>query len=57
MNVSLGMTSDEIAHEMEKWNAKGQLPGTFSISIGVDICRARDKEGKKVLGQVEDEVV
>jgi 6-phosphogluconate dehydrogenase len=57
MDVSLGMTYDEIANVMEKWDAKGQLRGAFLISIGVDICRARDKEGKKVLGQVEDKVV
>lgn len=57
MNVGLGMSYDQIAKEMDRWNSKGQLRGTFLIRIGADICRTKDKDGHSVLADVEDKVV
>ena len=57
MDVGFGMSYDEIGDVFSKWNKDGPLRGTFLISIGAEICKARDKDGKKVLGVVEDKVV
>ncbi|PNS13931.1 hypothetical protein CAC42_1422 [Sphaceloma murrayae] len=54
----LGMSYDEIADELTRWNADGELRGTFLVSIGIRICTAKDpKTGERVLRTVEDKVV
>jgi 6-phosphogluconate dehydrogenase len=57
MDVGLNMSYDDIGDVFAKWNAQGPFRGTFLISIGVDICKARDQSGHQVLGMVEDKVV
>ncbi|TLD29966.1 putative 6-phosphogluconate dehydrogenase [Venturia nashicola] len=57
MEVGLEMSEDQIGNTLEKWNEKGQLRGTFLISIGADICRTKDSSGKRVIDTVEDKVV
>jgi 6-phosphogluconate dehydrogenase len=57
MNVGLNMSYDEIGGVFTKWNDEGPFRGTFLISIGAEICKARDKSGDQVLGTVEDKVV
>lgn len=57
MNLGLGMTYDEIGDVFAKWNADGELRGTFLIDIGAQINRQRDDKGKHVLSVVEDKVV
>lgn len=58
MRSGLGMSESEIADELERWNAAGELKNTFLIKIGVDICRTVDKEtNQRVLDTVEDKVV
>jgi 6-phosphogluconate dehydrogenase len=57
MDVGFGMSYDEIGDVFAQWNANGPLRGTFLISIGADICKARDKSGQQVLSMVEDKVV
>jgi len=42
---------------LAKWNEDGPLRGTFLIEIGASICKTKDKDGKRVLGTVEDKVV
>lgn len=58
MVCGLGMSNEEIGDVFEKWNAEGELRGTFLIKIGADICRTVDpKTGERVLETVEDKVV
>jgi len=57
MDVGFGLSYDEIGDVFAKWNEDGPFRGTFLISIGAEICKARDKEGTQVLGVVEDKVV
>lgn len=57
MNLGLGMTYDEIGDVFAKWNADGELKGTFLIDIGAQINKQRDDKGKHVLSVVEDKVV
>ena len=57
MDVGFGMSYDEIGDVFSKWNKEGPLRGTFLVSIGAEICKARDKDGKQVLRVVEDKVV
>ena len=40
-----------------KWNADGELRGTFLIDIGAQINKQKDDKGKHVLSVVEDKVV
>ncbi|PSK60555.1 hypothetical protein B9Z65_705 [Elsinoe australis] len=54
----LVMSYDEIAEEFKRWDAEGELRGTFLINIGIRICTAKDpKTGERVLRTVEDKVV
>lgn len=57
MDVGFGMSYDEIGEAFTRWNKEGPFRGTFLVSIGADICKAKDKDGNKVLGKVEDKVV
>ncbi|KAL8900687.1 MAG: hypothetical protein Q9192_000937 [Flavoplaca navasiana] len=57
MNLGLGMTYEEIANEFDRWKKDGELKGTFLVSIGADICRQKDDQGRHVLSIVEDKVV
>ncbi|KAL8813045.1 MAG: hypothetical protein Q9200_000567 [Gallowayella weberi] len=57
MSLGLKMGYDEIGDEFERWNEKGELKGTFLVSIGADICRQKDSQGRHVLSIVEDKVV
>ncbi len=57
MNVCLGMKYDQIGEEFARWSKDGELRGTFLVDIGIQICQQRDKEGKHVLGEVQDKVV
>jgi len=57
MDVGLGMTYEDIGNTMDQWNHEGPLRGTFLISIGSDICQAKDETGQRVLSTVEDKVV
>ncbi|KAL8735956.1 MAG: hypothetical protein Q9166_000518 [cf. Caloplaca sp. 2 TL-2023] len=57
MNLGLRMHYDEIADEFARWNDDGELKGTFLVSIGADICRQKDEQGRHVLSIVEDKVV
>ncbi|KAL8673082.1 MAG: hypothetical protein Q9168_002505 [Polycauliona sp. 1 TL-2023] len=57
MNLGLQMTYEEIANEFDRWEADGELIGTFLISIGADICRQKDDQNRHVLSSVEDKVV
>jgi 6-phosphogluconate dehydrogenase len=38
----LGMGYEEIGEEFSRWNASGELQGTFLISIGADLSHKRD---------------
>lgn len=53
MSLGLGMTYDEIGDEFARWNANGELRGTFLIEIGAQINRLRDDSGKHVLSVVK----
>lgn len=57
MVAGLGMSYDEVGEVFSKWNAEGPFRGTFLISIGAEICKARDPSGQEVLSTVEDKVV
>ncbi|KAL9030385.1 MAG: hypothetical protein Q9196_001493 [Gyalolechia fulgens] len=57
MNQGLKMGYDEIADEFARWDKAGELRGTFLVSIGADICRQKDDQGRYVLSIVEDKVV
>ncbi|KAL9135517.1 MAG: hypothetical protein Q9175_003287 [Cornicularia normoerica] len=59
MNLGLELTvfTDEIGDVFAKWNADGELSGTFLIDIGAHINKQRDDKGKHVLSVVEDKVV
>ncbi|KAL8798813.1 MAG: hypothetical protein Q9182_006357 [Xanthomendoza sp. 2 TL-2023] len=57
MDLGLKMDYDEIGDEFERWNQEGELKGTFLVSIGADICRQKDSQGRHVLSIVEDKVV
>ncbi|CAF9938728.1 hypothetical protein IMSHALPRED_001066 [Imshaugia aleurites] len=57
MSLGLGMTYDEIGDVFAKWNADGELRGTFLIDIGAQINKQRDDKGNHVLSVVEDKVV
>ncbi|KAK3174143.1 hypothetical protein OEA41_001387 [Lepraria neglecta] len=57
MSLSLGMNYDEIGDEFARWNADGELRGTFLVDIGAQINKQRDGKGKHVLSVVEDKVV
>ncbi|KAF2678915.1 6-phosphogluconate dehydrogenase-like protein [Lentithecium fluviatile CBS 122367] len=62
----LGMGYEEIGEEFAKWNASGELKGTFLVSIGADLSHKR-KPGKEsspessnhplVISEVLDKVV
>ena len=57
MVSGLGMSLNEVGDELDRWNESGELRGTFLVRIGAEICKTRDKDGKKVLDEVEDKVV
>jgi len=57
MYQGLGMDLDDIGDTFERWDKEGPLRGTFLISIGADICRTKDDQGKRVVESVEDKVV
>ncbi|KAL8683761.1 MAG: hypothetical protein Q9186_000247 [Xanthomendoza sp. 1 TL-2023] len=57
MNLGLKMDYDEIGEVFERWNEKGELRGTFLVSIGADICRQKNSQGRHVLSIVQDKVV
>ncbi|KAH7254631.1 6-phosphogluconate dehydrogenase [Fusarium solani] len=58
MAHGLGMSYDEIGDVFEAWNSQGPLRDNFLVSIGSNICRAKDpKDGSSVLGQIRDKVV
>jgi len=58
MTKGLGMDLDSIADEFDRWNADGELKGTFLVRIAADICRAQDPAtGQRVVATIEDKVV
>ncbi|KAF2720868.1 6-phosphogluconate dehydrogenase C-terminal domain-like protein [Polychaeton citri CBS 116435] len=57
MHRGLGMSLDECSETFGKWNAEGELRGTFLVRISSDICRIKDESGSYVIDQVEDKVV
>lgn len=58
MTKGLGMSYDEVAEELKRWNSDGELRGTFLVDIGIRICTAQDPTtGERVLRTVEDKVV
>ncbi|SLM35280.1 6-phosphogluconate dehydrogenase [Lasallia pustulata] len=57
MTICLGMSYDEVGKEFERWNADGELKGTFLVSIGIQICQQRDDHHKHVLAGIKDKVV
>jgi 6-phosphogluconate dehydrogenase len=38
LHASLGLPNDEIGKVFEKWNAEGELRGTYLVQIGAEIC-------------------
>ncbi|KAF4556052.1 6-phosphogluconate dehydrogenase-like protein 1 [Elsinoe fawcettii] len=58
MVLGLGMSYDEVAEELKRWDNSGELKGTFLVNIGIRICTAKDPNtGERVLRTVEDKVV
>jgi len=59
MRVGLGMDLDAIGDELHRWNAEGELKGTFLVRIGAEICHTKDESngGERVLDTVVDKVV
>jgi len=58
MTNGLNMSYQEIATVFESWNRQGPLRGNFLVSIGIDICSARDpNDGSFILDQILDKVV
>jgi 6-phosphogluconate dehydrogenase len=54
----LGMSYEEISGVFKAWDDKGPLRANFLISIGADICKAKDPDdGSYVVDQVRDKVV
>ena len=52
------MSYVDIASVWEQWLGKGELKGTFLLSIGVDICRQKDPANEKpLLKEIKDKVV
>lgn len=64
LSKSLGLPYDEIGKIFEKWNAEGELRGTYLIQIGSEICQKKKTprgdqhgEGKGEGGYVLDDVL
>jgi 6-phosphogluconate dehydrogenase len=57
LKSTLGLGDSKIADIFHGWNSDGLLRGCFLVAIGVDIERARDRQGRSVLDQVQDKVV
>ncbi|KAI0124301.1 6-phosphogluconate dehydrogenase [Xylariales sp. AK1849] len=53
----LGLKNEEIADIFDSWNKSGTLNNCFLVAIGVDIERATEDDGTKVLSEVRDKVV
>lgn len=53
----LGLTYEEAAGVFAKWNETGPLKDCFLVAIAVDVNKAKDDDGDKVLGHVRDKVV
>ncbi|KAI9712988.1 MAG: hypothetical protein M1812_006736 [Candelaria pacifica] len=57
MEKCMDMKEDAVGDVFAKWNAEGELRGTFLIDIGHQICQTIDKEGRHVIDYVQDKVV
>lgn len=58
MTKGLGMSLDEVGHELDRWNRDGELKNTFLLKIGADKCHKVDpKTEAHVLETAEDRVV
>ncbi|KAI0172469.1 6-phosphogluconate dehydrogenase, decarboxylating [Hypoxylon sp. FL1284] len=64
MHRSFGLSYDEIGAVFERWNAEGELRGTYLVQIGSEICRRKKTregdgrgEGKGEGGHVLDDVL
>ncbi|KAH8817276.1 6-phosphogluconate dehydrogenase [Xylogone sp. PMI_703] len=53
----LGLSYDEASDIFKSWNDSAPLKDCFLIAIGINVMRAKDESGKKVLGYVRDKVV
>lgn len=57
MTKNMSMSYDDVGKVFEKWSTEGELKNTFLVKIGANICEAKDKHGKHILGDVQDKVV
>jgi len=57
MNKCLKMEYEKIGDVLESWNKDGPLRDNFLVSIGADVNRTKNDEGKFVLADVLDKVV
>ncbi|KAF5635820.1 6-phosphogluconate dehydrogenase [Fusarium sp. NRRL 52700] len=57
LTKGLQLGYDEAAGVFEQWNQTPELCNTFLIYIAVDINKAKDQEGRYVLGKIQDKVV
>ncbi|CAJ2507442.1 Uu.00g086280.m01.CDS01 [Anthostomella pinea] len=57
LTKGLGLGYEEVGDIFKSWNESGPLRDCFLIAIGVDIERAKGKDGEHVVSQVRDKVV
>ncbi|TRX95380.1 hypothetical protein FHL15_003711 [Xylaria flabelliformis] len=57
LTQGLGISDEEVSNIFKSWNDHGPLRECFLIAIGVDIERAKDEDGQRVVSQIRDKVV
>lgn len=57
LTTGLGLKEEEVASIFKQWNSEGPLHDCFLVAIGVDIEKAKGKDGQHVLSTVRDKVV
>ncbi|KAK6219206.1 hypothetical protein LQW54_002455 [Pestalotiopsis sp. IQ-011] len=56
LTKGLGLGHDEVADIFQSWNKSGPLRNCFLVAIGVDIERAKNEDGSRVVDEVRDKV-